>query len=61
MNQFLTRWVQLVFDDNFSSVRVIPLLDGIVSITRKFSSKTVLDTLFVPFYFTKISRTDGLK
>jgi hypothetical protein len=39
--------VQLVFDDNFSSVRVIPLLGGIVSGTRKIAAKTVLDTFFV--------------
>ncbi|MBC7845826.1 MAG: hypothetical protein H7Y10_04995 [Flavobacterium sp.] len=46
------------FDDNFSSVRVIPLLGGIVSRTEKFSLKTVLDTFFVPFLFTKNTRTD---
>jgi hypothetical protein len=31
----LIRWVQLVFDYNFSSVRVIPLLGEIVLRTRK--------------------------
>ena len=56
--QDVTHWVQLVFDDDFSTVRVI-LDKKNRRETRKLSLKTVRNTLLVPFYFTKSSLTDG--
>ena len=53
--------MQLVFDDNFSSVRVIfsqSFGKKIVSRTKKISLKTILDIFFVTFYCTKNTRID---
>lgn len=49
--------VVINFDENFSSVRVIRPRE-LYREQGKTSSKTVLDTFFIPFYYTKNTRTD---
>ena len=53
----LTRWLQLVFSFNFSSIRVF-FDRKMYREQEKLELKTVLDTFFVPFLYTKNTRTD---
>lgn len=56
----LTRWIQLVFGSNFSSVRVF-FDRKMYREQEKLELKTVLDIFFDPFHFTKNTRTDVFK